>query len=822
MSWNNLKAAIDAAITTNDNQEITGAILNSTLKTIVDTIGTGATFIDVATPSTNPGTPDGPVFYIAIEAGTYSNFGNIGIQDGISLLVWNGSGWILKSLLVGSVEAIQDEIASIQSEIVDLKEEDIRITSIIDDIVEAIEEESHFKTSELVKSIPLTSFVQGDTNGLTKNSGLQKSIRDITDTGYKKMDLSEIMEFGNITINASGWNYSDSQTRLRTKANQWIYVKKNDYVTTDWTTTRLYIGMRDANGTYTYAGWVQSDYKFTKDCEVVLLFTDTPEGNVDKNAMLAKISLYTTSSLGTLSKMNATPTQPSDIVWKQGTYASGWEYRQSTTRCCTIFNLYEDYDVLALQSDGGHNFSVGFLNKWYTSGENPGSINEVVSGGYSIGAGYRICNIPAGTKAIILTAGLSQDAPITPETVTNLNIFKLSKRPNKLTFTNAPSANIDVPNGKIQFGDNTIIRLDFDNFSYYVNFNYQYNNEEARLAALTADIGTESKGSFFIVCYDYANINFVAKAWSYNVLEDTLIPVMGVALTGPSNDVNSEVVSVDFSGDYTISGVERWKFHSIDGDKIMKSINHQGWYQIPNQTLLAYKMSKTHGFNYVECDINFTSDNVPVLIHNATINGVARNTDGSQIEETIYVNQHTFAELNEYDYGIRFGQKFKGLKLASLEEFIALCKNIGLHPYIELKAVATGGYEIMYNIVKKYNMLRNVTWISFNLDMLQGIQAFDSKARLGYIIYDTLSQTQLNNAISLRNGENEVFIDSNHLSQSAVDMLIAADMPQELWTIDTKASLLSANPWVSGITTNKLLCGEILYYENTENKLNAY
>ena len=85
-NWSVLKAAIANAIKTNGNQEITGQVLQNALNNIVSTVGENATFAGIATPTTNPGTPDGPIFYFATEAGTYSNFGGVNIKKGLSIL----------------------------------------------------------------------------------------------------------------------------------------------------------------------------------------------------------------------------------------------------------------------------------------------------------------------------------------------------------------------------------------------------------------------------------------------------------------------------------------------------------------------------------------------------------------------------------------------------------------------------------------------------------------------------------------------------------------------------------------------------------------
>jgi len=45
-----------------------------------------------------------------------------------------------------------------------------------------------------------------------------------------------------------------------------------------------------------------------------------------------------------------------------------------------------------------------------------------------------------------------------------------------------------------------------------------------------------------------------------------------------------------------------------------------------------------------------------------------------------------FEEVRKLDFGIVRDPKFKGEKIPSFEEFIKCCRNLGLHPYIELKA----------------------------------------------------------------------------------------------------------------------------------------
>lgn len=92
-NYKELKQAISDVIKTNGNQEITGAIMQNVLNTIVSTVGANRTFVGIANKNTNPGTPDGNVFYIAYTAGNYVNFqskaGNLTVNPGELAILYN-------------------------------------------------------------------------------------------------------------------------------------------------------------------------------------------------------------------------------------------------------------------------------------------------------------------------------------------------------------------------------------------------------------------------------------------------------------------------------------------------------------------------------------------------------------------------------------------------------------------------------------------------------------------------------------------------------------------------------------------------------------
>lgn len=94
-NYQTLKAAIQDVIRTNGNNEITGQLLQDSLLAMITSLGANYQYAGIAkmTPTqTDPGTPDQNVFYICSEAGTYTNFGSLVVNDGeVAILKYNGT-----------------------------------------------------------------------------------------------------------------------------------------------------------------------------------------------------------------------------------------------------------------------------------------------------------------------------------------------------------------------------------------------------------------------------------------------------------------------------------------------------------------------------------------------------------------------------------------------------------------------------------------------------------------------------------------------------------------------------------------------------------
>ena len=111
--WSTLKTAIANVIKTNGNQDITGRLLQNVLNNIVSSVGENSTFAGIATPATNPGVPDGPVFYLATEAGVYANFDGIELKSGEAVILqWNGGAWEKKTTRLATEQEIIYDVSA--------------------------------------------------------------------------------------------------------------------------------------------------------------------------------------------------------------------------------------------------------------------------------------------------------------------------------------------------------------------------------------------------------------------------------------------------------------------------------------------------------------------------------------------------------------------------------------------------------------------------------------------------------------------------------------------------------------------------------------
>ena len=179
---------------------------------------------------------------------------------------------------------------------------------------------------------------------------------------------------------------------------------------------------------------------------------------------------------------------------------------------------------------------------------------------------------------------------------------------------------------------------------------------------------------------------------------------------------------------------------------------HRGYFggnALPENTIEAYKYAVNKKFDCIETDVRITSDNIPVICHDGTINRVARNFDGTTLANNVYVESSTFQELNQYDYGIYKGSQFAGTRLLTFEEVCRFAKYNNIKINIDCKAGTAAKLDLIYACVQKYGLQYQVRWTLSDYTLIAYLLNKNPKLEVALGAWDP-TLTHINNVVNLR------------------------------------------------------------------------
>ncbi len=248
-----------------------------------------------------------------------------------------------------------------------------------------------------------------------------------------------------------------------------------------------------------------------------------------------------------------------------------------------------------------------------------------------------------------------------------------------------------------------------------------------------------------------------------------------------------------------------------DGEEKIKIIAHRGYSEAaPENTIPAFIAAAENGYNTIECDVSWTKDGVPVILHDETINRTARKENGWPLFWPRKCSNLTYEELLKYDFGLSYSKDFQGTKIPAFNEVLDCANDYDLDLYIELKETDDfdeNKAKILADAVIKAGLEDKVTWISFNKDYLKTISEALPEARLGYLTKKDAGKETINILKDLKTDSNEVFLDvkSASITEDSSKLLQEAGFDFEAWTVDDVDEVENLSSLdCKGITTNKI------------------
>lgn len=160
----------------------------------------------------------------------------------------------------------------------------------------------------------------------------------------------------------------------------------------------------------------------------------------------------------------------------------------------------------------------------------------------------------------------------------------------------------------------------------------------------------------------------------------------------------------------------------------IKGVGHAGCESLaPQNTMSAYKKAVEIGLKYIESDVRFTSDNIPVMLHSATIDATSNGTGA--------IAEMTYEQALQYDFGSYFSPEYTGEKIPTLRQFCEFCRATGTKPYIEIKTELT---EEQANIIKDILIQTGIIeWVTFPVPSGRDtIWKVFAKPRMLFILFD--------------------------------------------------------------------------------------
>lgn len=236
--------------------------------------------------------------------------------------------------------------------------------------------------------------------------------------------------------------------------------------------------------------------------------------------------------------------------------------------------------------------------------------------------------------------------------------------------------------------------------------------------------------------------------------------------------------------------------------------SHRGFCsEYPENTMPAFKAAIKKGYRFIETDVVQSSDGIQFLLHDATIN---RTSNGSGKPSTL-----TSTQLLSYDFGYasKFGTKFAGTKIPTLEEFLLFCKRNNC--YVELDIADSNRYtdsmlQTTYDIVKRCNML-DATFFCAEMPRLTKLIAIDPTVMISVAAITTTALMDSATSIVANSRAANFSIPYKSLTLALVRYAHMKGVAVKTWHIDSDGTDTAANAskafdWgVESVLTNYIL-----------------
>lgn len=236
-----------------------------------------------------------------------------------------------------------------------------------------------------------------------------------------------------------------------------------------------------------------------------------------------------------------------------------------------------------------------------------------------------------------------------------------------------------------------------------------------------------------------------------------------------------------------IASKETINLESISGINIdeITLTAHRGLSAVePENTLPAFKAACTAGYDYVEFDIEPTSDGKWIVMHDDSLK---RTTNGFG-----KVNKRSYADVSgmKIDNGANI-DKYTDLRIPTFEQTMELLDEYYPEtcPMIEIKSIGEPQIDSLVEFFKEYAAEgKSTIVISFSMEILDRL-CKECPEQTYWLLTSELSDEALEFCKEHGNMRAAFNANSSKNTDSRINAYIAADIPLAAWTIDEPETL---------------------------------
>ena len=241
----------------------------------------------------------------------------------------------------------------------------------------------------------------------------------------------------------------------------------------------------------------------------------------------------------------------------------------------------------------------------------------------------------------------------------------------------------------------------------------------------------------------------------------------------------------------------------------VRMIAHRGLSLLaPENTLPAYELAGKYGYYGAECDIHETKDGHFILLHDDLLN---RTTTGSGKPEHYSLKELKALIVNE-------GHQIKNyphLKIPTLQEFLMVCKKLGLVPVIEIKEMKSDSISQLLKIIRQFEHLSQVVIISFSKEILTDVRNQSDEIQIQWLA-DLIPE----NIDYCANHQMGIDSPKKKVSKEIVDYAHSKGVLVNTWTVDSGEQMQELiEMGVDFISTNILMHRHLL---RSSGKMKSY